>query len=129
MKLQEGREIALTSKFLRDMVEAREARGWSQSELGRKLGISQPAVSNIENGTASSSRYVLAICELLEIDPPLHLRERVLEEWLTAGGRLLRSNPALFQTTLAMIESAAPNENSPLENSNGSGEDSGKPTK
>lgn len=125
----EAGEIALTDKFIRDMAEAREARGWSQSELGRRLGISQPAVSNIENGTAGSSRYVLAICDLLEIDPPFLMREKALEDWLAAGGRLLRSNRALFETTLAMIESAAPNEAAPLESSSDHPENSGKPAK
>lgn len=128
VKVTETAEIALTSKFQADMVAAREAKGWSQAELARRLGITQPAVSNIENGSASSSRYVMAISEELGIDPPIHLRDKAMREWLAAGGRLMRSNPALFQTTLAMIDAAAPDDGT-VESSSDRDEKSSIPTK
>lgn len=125
----EGGDLALTDKFRRDMVEAREARGWSQAELARQLGVRQPSISNIENGTRASSRLCLAISALLEIDPPFHVREEELREWLSAGARLLRSNPALFRATLRVIEASSPSNESEVENSTNDGDDSGKTTK
>jgi transcriptional regulator with XRE-family HTH domain len=123
-------EIALTDQFQQKMIEARKRRGWSQSELARRIGISQPAVSNIEEGRASSSRYVLSICEVLEIDPPIHVRDQALAEWLEAGGRLLRANPALFRSTLSMIGVAAPDEDrEPEENFTDMSPATGKPSK
>ena len=40
--------------------EAREARGWSQGELGERLGVSGAQVSRIESGVRGTSVDVLA---------------------------------------------------------------------
>lgn len=51
-----------------DTVKAkRKARGWSQADLGREVGISQPAVKKIEAGTTKDPRKKLEIARLLEI--------------------------------------------------------------
>lgn len=33
-----------------DLVALRERRGWSQSQLARRLGVSQPAIAKMESG-------------------------------------------------------------------------------
>lgn len=38
---------------------AREARGWSQRDLARESGVSQPHISGIEGGTREASTRVL----------------------------------------------------------------------
>ena len=53
---------------------AREARGWSQKELGRRVGISQQAVAKLERKGQGSSR-VLGLAAALQVSP----------EWLQFG--------------------------------------------
>lgn len=58
--------------------EARKAQGFSQADLARRLGVSQPAVANWESGVHDPRRLMLAaLAEALET--PL--------EWLAAGDR------------------------------------------
>lgn len=47
---------------------AREARGWSQSELGNRVGISQPAVKKIEAGETRHSKFLTRIASELSLD-------------------------------------------------------------
>jgi len=46
---------------------AREQRGWSQADLGKRIGISQPAVKKIEAGETKKSKYFPKIGQVLEI--------------------------------------------------------------
>lgn len=46
---------------------AREARGWSQADLARKVGISQPAIKKIEADETKRSRYLADIERILEL--------------------------------------------------------------
>jgi transcriptional regulator with XRE-family HTH domain len=48
--------------------KAREAKGWSQQELGRRVRISQPAVKKIESGQTTQSKYLPQIAAALDID-------------------------------------------------------------
>lgn len=45
----------------------RVSRGWSQAELGKRVGISQPAVKKIEAGGTAKSKFLPKIAQLLGI--------------------------------------------------------------
>jgi len=47
--------------------KAREARGWSQAELAKAVGISQPAIRKIESGQTSRSRHLFEVLSALGI--------------------------------------------------------------
>lgn len=49
--------------------ELRRARGWSQAETARQLGISRQSVSDIENGKMSPSKTVLMLIEHIKKAP------------------------------------------------------------
>ena len=40
------------------ILAAREAKGWSQKELGDRVGCSQPAIKDIEDGKTLRSRFI-----------------------------------------------------------------------
>lgn len=46
---------ATAAAFGRRVAQYREAKGWSQGELGRQAGLSQAAVSHVEAGTRTPS--------------------------------------------------------------------------
>lgn len=45
----------------------REAMGWSQAELGKRVGISQPAIKKIEDGDTINSKFMPRIAAVLDI--------------------------------------------------------------
>jgi transcriptional regulator with XRE-family HTH domain len=47
---------------------ARLAKGWSQEFLARQVGVSQPAIVNIERGWTARSKFLSRIAKVLEID-------------------------------------------------------------
>jgi transcriptional regulator with XRE-family HTH domain len=58
----------------------RVRRGWSQEDLAKRIGISQPAVKKIESGETKKSKWLAKIAQILEI--PL----AKLDQSLTATG-------------------------------------------
>lgn len=61
------------------ITEFREFRRWSQSALAREIGITQPALSNIEAEHRPASREVLrAIARVLNVD--VRALQRVKED-------------------------------------------------
>jgi len=48
--------------------QAREAKGWSQDYLGKQVGISQPAIKKIEDGSTAHSKFLPRIAALLGLD-------------------------------------------------------------
>jgi phage repressor protein C with HTH and peptisase S24 domain len=48
--------------------EARERKGWSQKQLGDRVGISQPAVKKIEDGATTRTKFLPKIAQVLELD-------------------------------------------------------------
>lgn len=55
-------------------------RGWTQSELGKHVGISQSAVSFIERGRFGPPKIIEKIIKVLEIDSSTFQRKRI---WLS----------------------------------------------
>lgn len=58
---------------------AREAKGWSQADLGRRIGISQVAIKKIEGGDTRQSKFLPHVAlelglDLKELDPGLFRR-------------------------------------------------------
>lgn len=47
---------------------SREARGWSQADLARRVSISQPAINKIEAGETRLSRFLPRIAQELGLD-------------------------------------------------------------
>lgn len=45
----------------------REARGWSQADLGRRVGISQASINKIENGQTTKSKWLPELMVVLNI--------------------------------------------------------------
>ena len=53
----------------RKIKELRMSRGWKQLELADKMGLSRPAISNIESGKRSLTLATLQrFCEVFSID-------------------------------------------------------------
>ena len=47
--------------------QAREARGLSQTDLARRVGVKQPSIQNIENGRTKDPRKLMEIAAVLDI--------------------------------------------------------------
>jgi len=55
--------------MLRDLIAARQARGWSQAELGRHVGLPQVHISGIETGkVAPRFNTLLDLVRVLDYD-------------------------------------------------------------
>lgn len=76
----------------------REAHGWSQADLGRLVGISQPAIKKIEDGDTINSKFMPKIAMVLNIplgdlmpemagSPQLVTPPYIPQEKLQDGGR------------------------------------------
>lgn len=98
-------EMPTTPLWRRHMREAREIAGWSQTDLSRKVGVSQPIISNIETGELGASSAVLAISRLLRIPPPYVELEDATDERLLAAARAIRArDPRIFEQQLQSLE-------------------------
>jgi transcriptional regulator with XRE-family HTH domain len=63
-------ERASAAKSAKIIKEVRQQRGWTQSELANKLGISQSALSKLEAGKlVPSSLLWFSFCAMAEIQP------------------------------------------------------------
>src|SRR3954469_23502066 len=67
---------------------AREAKGWSQSQLAAKTGYRQPYVSKVENGQQLGSEHFAQMCDEVFGTPGIYARMR---ERAATGG-----HPAWF---------------------------------
>lgn len=83
--------------------QERRKRKWSQEELARRAGVTQGLISQMENGTNDSSKYLTSIARALDVSP----------DWLESGkgdSRRREVNvplslhyPPLIEDTLAVI--------------------------
>ena len=96
--------------------EARRGRGWSQADLARESGVSQPAILKIEKSMTRQSKFLPAVLQALDL--PLSLltegraeavelpdpeRSRRLAE---ANRMLEKISPERFDRILATISDA-----------------------
>jgi HTH-type transcriptional regulator/antitoxin HipB len=64
-----SRLSGLPAVVLRDLIAARQARGWSQAELGRRVGLPQVHISGIETGkVAPRFNTLLDFVRVLDYD-------------------------------------------------------------
>jgi len=87
---------------------AREAKGWSQAELAKRVGISQPAIKKIEAGQTLKSRFLsdVLICVGLATAQPLHEPTRAIDMRHASDNRR-RALKILFSEVLRRVTSAA----------------------
>lgn len=98
------REMATNEDFRDRMRLARAARGWSQFDLAREVGTTQPTISDIERGKAESSQYVMTICRVLSIAPPAFFEGDMEKRWREAGEFLRVRAPDVFEQLLKTAE-------------------------
>lgn len=63
---------------------AREEKGWSQNELAKRSGVSQPVISQVESGTKLTEKQGRKIVETLEVG----------YDWLMTGNEKKKMYPA-----------------------------------
>lgn len=83
---------------------ARLAKGWSQEFLARQVGVSQPAIVNIERGWTARSKFLSRIAKVLEIDLT-DLDERLAEMTFAPTARVV--NSVVNFPILSSLESGA----------------------
>lgn len=89
------------------MVAARKAykgEGLTQGELGARVGTSQNIISLIESGKVESSQYVLPICDVLDIPPPVHYSSDDQKNWSQLGHVLRNKSMKKFRRAMALVE-------------------------
>ena len=69
--------------------QAREAKGLSQTDLARQVGVKQPSIQNIENGRTKDPRKLMEIAAVLDI-PLAELRPT-----MAALNRIVTQPPAV----------------------------------
>lgn len=87
------------------MVRARKDQGFTQKTLGARVGTSQNIVSLIESGEVTSSSYIMPICKLLKIPPPMHFENEEDATWSQLGHLLRTKNMKQFRRAMALVES------------------------
>jgi transcriptional regulator with XRE-family HTH domain len=83
------------------MVAAREKQGLTQGQLAARIGVKQPTISAIENG--SGSAYIPDVCRVLKIPGPMFGFTPQQREWAILGHELERKNGASFLFTLNQL--------------------------
>jgi transcriptional regulator with XRE-family HTH domain len=98
-------EMPTTRLWRQQMTAGRKALGLTQTELGERVGLSQPTISDIESGVMKGSRLIPAIARALFIPPPFLAVEDELDDRLMRAGRELRSrNNEVFLAQLQLLE-------------------------
>jgi transcriptional regulator with XRE-family HTH domain len=101
-------ELATNEEWRGIMKRARKEHQLSQEELAAKVGCSQVMIAKIESdATASSSKYILAICDELDIPPPQHFENEDMKAWAQLGRVLRAKNRKQYEIALKLVESMA----------------------
>lgn len=103
-------ELATNEEWRAIMVRARKDQDLTQKELGARVGTSQNIISLIESGEVSSSQYVMPICRVLKIPPPMHFSDDEQKAWSQLGHLLRTKNMKQFRRAMAMIEAMVEDE-------------------
>lgn len=86
------------------ILQLRKQYGFSQEQLGEKLGVSRQAISKWESGTATPDvDNIIAMCDLFDVTADYLLRGKQLE---TAGGQP-SSRSKLFLVGCILLIAAA----------------------
>jgi transcriptional regulator with XRE-family HTH domain len=100
-------EVATTPYWIDLVVKARKAKGWNQTELGRRVGVGQPTISKLETGESKTSALVHPICDVLKIQLPYALINDDLERrWIEVGRELrsLKGGERIFESRVKGAE-------------------------
>lgn len=92
------------------MVRARKdykGEGLSQKELGARVNTSQNMISLIESGEVESSHFVIPICEVLGIPPPVHYESEEQRAWSELGHVLRHKSMKKFRAALELVKTMA----------------------
>lgn len=69
LHIKPARLTRLPQTMRRDLIAARNSRGWSQAELGRRVGLPQMHISSIETGkTVPRFDTLLDLARVLDYD-------------------------------------------------------------
>lgn len=78
--------------FGRSVAEARKRKGLTQGQLGKKIGLTQARVSQIEQGLFDEDNTIFKLCKVLQIGLPRDAFATDLEyEWFALGRAAMRS--------------------------------------
>ena len=106
--------------------ELRKVRGWSQTKLGEKIGVSHVTISRLENGIRPLSlKYIYRLSDTLECHPsdllpaPIKEEPEELKEFLASPLALsakltkeeiawIKSDPVIAYTNLLALAADAP---------------------
>jgi len=67
--------VVMETEFSTHLIQARQDKGWSQRELGRRAGVTGAAISQIESNSANpSADFVVKLAHALSADPVRLLR-------------------------------------------------------
>lgn len=111
-EIPEWPELQTNEEWRGIMARARAAHNdMSQAELARRVGAemgedapSQAAISKIEDGKVTSSRYIKAICVVLAIPLPQHFVDENDRAWSQLGHFLRARDPEAYKLELARLE-------------------------
>ncbi len=69
LHIKSARSVGLPADLIHNLIAARQARGWSQRELGAKVGLPQVHISGIETGkVVPRFNTLLDIVRVLDYD-------------------------------------------------------------
>jgi hypothetical protein len=105
-------ELATNEEWRVAMRQARDGRKMSQEELQSRavamapdlLRGSQGVISRIESGKIQSSRLVVPICRILDIQLPSHYVDDQEREWVEMWRRYREKAPARAAAALAFLK-------------------------
>jgi transcriptional regulator with XRE-family HTH domain len=94
-------ELATNQPWRDAMIARRKAKGMTQKQLSFLVGCKQPDISGIEAGPdkkgVGSSKFILKICKVLGLPPPLLFDSEVQRRWSELGHALEHENIEQFR--------------------------------